>query len=57
MKTFINYGRGNIFSFDAAPVVKKETKEIDMGKTIEHIKSVVGKEAAIEIAPNTYAYA
>ncbi len=48
IKFFINYGRG-VFSLETPPE-RNEKGEVDMGRTLDHVKNIVGKEAHVQPA-------
>lgn len=48
MKFICAYNPHLIFSIDAVPVHIKGTNRIDMLKTIERVKQMVGKEAIVQ---------
>ncbi len=53
MKIIVNYGKGTIFTLNPAPVTKKAkdgSPIIDVAKTIDHVRDIVGKDADFQIA-------
>ena len=47
LNVIVSYGANNVFTFSAAAVYKHG--KLDMGKTIEHIQDVLGKDATFKI--------